>query len=391
MRFFQKTNIDFVGFRYKAFILSAVVIAAGLVSMIAKGGLKLGVDFVGGTIIQMRFDEPVPIADMREVMTRAGYAKAEIQEFGDDNEFIIRIESVGEAADASALIGEWLAAAAPGRNWRVVSSREQAPDPAMNFDGATLVVVEADSLPALDGLVEALRSAGHGVLDATSETSTRAAFRLPLLGAEAKVADEIKAELAKEFPERAIEVRRTETVGPKIGKELANRAWAAIVVSLFGILVYVSWRFEFKFAIGAIIALAHDVLVTVGIFSILNKEISLVIVAALLTIVGYSINDTIVVFDRIRENFGLRRRESYEGMINVSVNETLSRTIITAGTTLLAVIFLLVFGGEVIHDFALAMTIGLVTGTYSSVFIASALVVEWQNRITMRRKAVPAA
>ena len=390
MRFFQNTNIDFVGARYKAFILSAVVIAAGLVSMIAKGGLKLGVDFVGGTIIQVRFDEPVAIGDLRSTMTRAGYAKAEIQEFGEDNEYMLRIESVGEAADASALLGEWLAAAAPGRNWRVVSSREQTPDPSRGFDGATIVVVEADSLPAIEDVVAAIRSGGHGVLDATAETATRVAFRLPLLGAEAKVADEIKAELAKAFPERAIEIRRTETVGPKIGKELANRAWAAIIVSLFGILVYVSWRFEFKFAVGAILALAHDVLVTAGIFSILNKEISLVIVAALLTIVGYSINDTIVVFDRIRENFGLRRRESYEGMVNISVNETLSRTIITAGTTLLAVIFLLLFGGEVIHDFALAMTIGLVTGTYSSVFIASALVVEWQNRITMRRKATAA-
>lgn len=391
MRFFEKTNIDFVGFRYKAFIISGIVIVAGLVSMIAKGGLKLGVDFVGGTIVQVRFDEPVPIAGLRAVMTSVGYPRAEIQEFGEDNEFILRIESVGEAEDASALIGEWLAEAAPGRNWRVVSSREQAPDPARGFDGATLVVVEADSLPPLEGLVNDLRAGGRSIIDATAETSARAAFRLPLLGAEAKVADEIKAELAKEFPERTIEIRRTETVGPKIGKELANRAWAAIVVSLFGILVYVSWRFEFKFAVGAIVALAHDILITTGIFSILDKEISLVIVAALLTIVGYSINDTIVVFDRVRENFGLRRRESYEGMVNVSVNETLSRTIITAGTTLLAVLFLLFFGGEVIHDFALAMTIGILTGTYSTVFVASSLVVEWQNRITMRRKATPAS
>jgi preprotein translocase subunit SecF len=391
MRFFEKTNIDFVGFRYKAFIISGIIIAVGLVSMIAKGGLKLGVDFVGGTIVQVRFDEPVPIASMRAVMTRAGYARAEIQEFGEDNEFILRIESMGEAEDASALLGEWLAEAAPDRGWRIVSSREQAPDPARGFDGATLVVVEADSLPELEGLVGDLRGGGRSILDATAETSTRAAFRLPLLGAEAKVADAIKDELASEFPERTIEIRRTETVGPKIGKELANRAWAAIVVSLFGILVYVSWRFEFKFAVGAIMALAHDILITTGIFSLLNKEISLVIVAALLTIVGYSINDTIVVFDRIRENFGLRRRESYEGMVNVSVNETLSRTIITSSTTLLAVLFLLFFGGEVIHDFALAMTIGILTGTYSSIFVASSLVVEWQNRITMRRKAAPAA
>lgn len=391
MQFFGKTNIDFVGFRYKASILSGIVIIAGLVSMIAKGGLKLGVDFTGGTIIQVRFDEPVPIGDVRTSMAKLGYTKAEIQEFGEKNEFLIRIGAISEKEDAASHLLEGLSKAAQGVVWRVVLSREQPPDPSRGFDGATLVVVEGDSIPELPLLLESLRASGYGVIDATAESPTRAAFRLPLLGAEAKVANEIKSNLAQSFPGRTIDIRRTETVGPKIGKELASRAWAAIVVSLFGILVYISWRFEFKFAVGAIAALAHDVLITAGIFSILDKEISLVIVAAFLTIVGYSINDTIVVYDRIRENFGLRRRESYEGMVNISVNETLSRTIITAGTTLIAVIFLLAFGGQVIHDFALAMTIGIITGTYSSVFIASALVVEWQNRISARRKVTAAA
>ena len=175
-------------------------------------------------------------------------------------------------------------------------------------------------------------------------------------------------------------------MGPKIGEELKNRTWAAIVISIFGILIYISWRFEFKFAIGAIVALIHDVVITVGIFSILNKEISLAIIAALLTIVGYSLNDTIVVFDRIRENFSLRRRESYGAMVNISINESLSRTIITSLTTLIVVLFLLFMGGEVIRDFAFALMVGILVGTYSSVYVASPILIEWQTRMAARKK-----
>ncbi|HSG29541.1 MAG TPA: protein translocase subunit SecF, partial [Candidatus Krumholzibacterium sp.] len=166
-----------------------------------------------------------------------------------------------------------------------------------------------------------------------------------------------------------------------------NRMWAAIIISMFGILVYISWRFEFKFAIGAIIALIHDVVITLGIFSLTGKEISLVVIAALLTIVGYSLNDTIVVFDRIRENFSLRRRETYDNMIDISINESLSRTIITSLTTLIVVLFLFFFGGEVIHDFAFALLVGVIVGTYSSIFVASPVLIEWQNRISARKKA----
>ena len=391
MEFFHKTNINFIGFRYKAFLISGIVIVAGLISLAIKGGPKLGVDFKGGTLVQVRFDQEVPIADVRASIDKAGYANAEIQQYGSAQEYIIRIEEVSEAVPSSqALIGG-LTAAAPGITWRVVSTQEMPPDLSKSFEGASLIVVEGDSIPEMGGLVARLREGGVGIIDATKETATRAAFKLPFMGAESKAAGTLKAELARDFPGRNIEMRRTETVGPKIGKELERKAWAAVIVSLFGILVYVAWRFEFKFAVGAVLSLVHDVLVTVGLFSIFNREISLFVVAALLTIVGYSINDTIVVFDRIRENFGLRRRETYEGMLNVSVNETLSRTIITVITVFMATMFLLFMGGAFVRDFALAMTIGLVTGTYSSIYVASAIVVEWNNRITNRRKAVKTA
>jgi preprotein translocase subunit SecF len=392
MEFFQKTNIDFIGFRRKAFIISAVIIIAGIISAVSKGGYRLSVEFKGGTLVQVKFDQVVPISEVRTSMARAGYATAVIQQYGDrGDEYILKIGGVNEGSYASEHLIEGLDKVAPGFKWKVVATRQLQPDLSRNFEGATLLTVEADSIPDMGSLTARMKDAGYGVIQATKETSTRATFEIPLLGAESMAAEAIKAELAKDFPGRNIEIRRTETIGPKVGKELQNRAWAAIIVSLFGILVYVSWRFELKFAVGAVVALMHDVLVTVGLFSIFNREISLFVVAALLTIVGYSINDTIVVFDRIRENFGLRRKETYEGMLNVSINETLSRTIITVLTVFIVTMFLLWMGGEFVRDFALAMTIGLVTGTYSSVYVASAIVVEWQNRITNRRKTVKAA
>jgi preprotein translocase subunit SecF len=392
MEFFHKTNIDFIGFRYKAFIISGLIIVAGLVSAISKGGYKLSVEFEGGTLVQVKFDEAVPIADVRGSMDRAGYSTAEIQQYGESgDEYIIKIGGVEETNYASEHLLEGLNKVAPGLKWTVLSTEQLPPDLSKGFEGATMLSVEADSIPEIEGLTARMKENGYGVLEAIKTTSKRASFRIPLLGAETKVADALKAELVKDFPERTIEIRRTETIGPKVGKELQSKAWAAIIVSLFGILVYVSWRFEVKFAVGAVLSLVHDVLVTVGLFSIFNREISLFVVAALLTIVGYSINDTIVVYDRIRENFGLRRRESYEGMINVSINETLSRTIITVLTVFIVTMFLLFMGGEFVRDFAFAMTIGLVTGTYSSIFVASALVVEWQNRITNRRKTARSA
>lgn len=201
-----------------------------------------------------------------------------------------------------------------------------------------------------------------------------------------KVGDQIKAVLTKDFPNNAFEVRREEKVGPKIGEELKGKAVWAIFWAMIGILIYITWRFEFKFAVGAIAALFHDVLITVGIFSILGKEISLAIVAALLTIVGYSLNDTIVVFDRIREDLALMRGQSYEAIINASINQTLSRTIITSLTTMAVVICLFALGGEVIRDFAFALMIGVAVGTYSSIFVASPVLIEWHSRLLAKKK-----
>ncbi|MBN1885502.1 MAG: protein translocase subunit SecF [Candidatus Krumholzibacteriota bacterium] len=386
MKFFGETHINFASFRNRAFIISGVLIVAGLVSLAIKGGPDLSIDFMGGTLVQVSFKEAVPVGEVRDVVERAGFEGSHIQNFGGPNDYLITIEKLEEAGRASANLMDALETVAPGLNWRVVEERELAPDASEHFEGGNLVIVEADSLPELGGLESAVKAAGVGIITAAAETETRIAFRLPFLGIEAKAAEQLKAALVAAFPGQEVSFERTETVGPKVGEELQNRTWAAIIISLFGILIYITWRFEFKFAIGAILALIHDVVITLGIFSLLDKEISMVVVAAFLTIVGYSLNDTIVVFDRIRENFGLRRRESYENMINISINESLSRTVITSLTTLIVVLFLFFMGGEVIHDFAFALLIGVVVGTYSSIFVASPVLIEWQNRIAGRLK-----
>lgn len=195
---------------------------------------------------------------------------------------------------------------------------------------------------------------------------------------ERAIAKQIESALSAGISGQKVEVRRVETVGPKVGGELRKAAFLAVIYSLLGILIYISWRFQFRFAVAAIIATAHDALVMLAFFSFAGLEMSVSGIAAILTVVGYSLADTVVVFDRIRENLGLRRREDMGTLINTSINETLSRTIITSGTVMLTLIALLVFGGAVIREFALAMIVGTIAGTYSSIFIAAPILLEWQ-------------
>jgi preprotein translocase SecF subunit len=291
---------DFMGRRKYAFAVSGIMLLISIVSLVIHGGPRLGIDFEGGTLVQILFDREVRIDEVRGALSDAGIQSAEIQtvssERGKNREVLIRMQI----------------------------------DPSKDPFGT------------------------------------------------------IKAALAAKMPDLGATLRRQETVGPKIGKELRGKAIWAILWSLVGIMIYVSWRYEFKFAVGAVIALFHDILVVLGIFSIFNIEISLTVIAAFLTIGGYSINDTIVVFDRIREQMRTYRREKLFVVFNMSINQTLSRTIITALTTLFAVAALYVLGGEVIHDFALAMLLGIVVGTYSSIFIASAGVLELAAFTTKR-------
>jgi preprotein translocase SecF subunit len=298
MRFFGKTKVDFVGWRRKAFLLSALVIVAGLLSLLVKGGPDLSIDFEGGVLVQLRFEHPVTTEALRAALDKAGYGKSEIQTFATGNEVLVRAAHV------------------------------QGED----------------------------------------------------------VAEAIKTSIGETMPDNRFEVRREEVVGPKIGRELGKKAILAIVFALCAILVYVGWRFEFRFAVAAVAALFHDVLVTMGLFSLTGREISLAVIAAFLTIVGYSLNDTIVVFDRIREDLRKYHREKYDGVINASINETLGRTIMTSLTTLIVVLFLFFMGGEVLRDFSFALLVGVLVGTYSSIFVASPILVEWYSKSPVRRR-----
>lgn len=300
MRLFIDTNIDFIGKRKIGMIISLTFIIVGLVSLIFHGGPRLGIDFLGGTLVQMKFDKPVASVDVRSAVSEAGYEGAVIQQFGDDREVLIRIlEAEGSREDA-----------------KIISDA-----------------------------------------------------------------------LGNYFSGNAYEIRKVEKVGPKIGAELRGNAVLAILVALIGIVIYITFRFEFKFAIGALIALAHDVIITLGIFSILDIEINLAVIAAFLTIVGYSLNDTIVIYDRIRENIKSMRQDSYETIVNTSINNSLARTVVTSFTTFMVVSILYIMGGEVISGFSLAMMIGVVIGTYSSIFIASPVLIEWHARDAAKKRA----
>jgi preprotein translocase SecF subunit len=283
-------------------ILSLALIVVGLVSVAIHKGFNTSIDFAGGTLVEVRFEPAVPLEEVRSVVERAGFSGAEVTHFGAEEEILIKVKAIGDAAEASERI--------------TLALREHFTE---SFTGA-------------DGL------------------------------------------------------RRVESVGPKIGGELKTAAFWAIIYSLAGIVVYISWRFEFRFAIAAIIALIHDVLITLGFFSVAGREISIPVIAGILTVVGYSLNDTIVVFDRIRENLRSRKREGYQTVVNASINETLSRTIITSLTTLVVVLCLVVLGGPVIRDFALTLLVGVLVGTYSSIFVASPVLVEWEAWRVRRKK-----
>ncbi|MGA9118756.1 MAG: protein translocase subunit SecF [Bacteroidota bacterium] len=303
MRFFRKTNIDFMGKRHVWYVVSATLILVGMISLFVKGP-HYGIDFLGGTEMVVSFKESVQISAVRDAMDKVGVGRtAEIKTFGSDRDILIRTSMQGE--------------------------------------GNT-------------------------------------------------IGDLIRRGLNDAFPANPFVVQKEDKIGPKIGAELRLNALYAVVALLVAILIYIGFRFKFVYGIGAVVALFHDVLITLGFVSlfdgILNLELSQNMVAAFLTLIGLSVNDTVVIFDRIRENQKIFRNMDLITVINKSLNETLSRTIITSGTVFIVLLILFIFGGEVNRGFSFALLIGITTGTYSSIYIASAMVVEWIVRV--RRKAV---
>ena len=293
MRFFRNANYDFLSVRRRAYVVSAVLLLLGIGSLVLRGGPRYGVDFTGGTLLQVEFFEPTSVSDLRGVLASAGMENAQIQQLGDSNEFMIRTQDFEGIVDSvTGLLGETYGA-----------------------DGFTM---SADA------------------------------------------------------------------VGPKVGSELQRKAAIAILMSFALTLVYLAFRFEWRFGVAAIVATFHDIMLTFGFISLFNIEITLATVAAILTILGYSLNDTIVVFDRIRENLKKRRKDAYKDIVNSSINETLPRTVLTSGTTLATLLALFILGGTVVRPFALVLILGIVIGTYSSIFVASPVLLEIEER--SRRK-----
>jgi preprotein translocase subunit SecF len=296
MRFFGKTKIDFMGKRKIWYAVSISIISIGMISVFVKG-LDYGIDFLGGTEVNVEFQNPVTVRDVRASMDKAGFAEADIKTFGTPRDIMIRTAAQGE--------------------------------------GTT-------------------------------------------------IGDRIQAGLKVSYPDNPFVVQKKDKIGPKIGAELRRDAVYAIVALLIFIWAYVWVRFKFVYGFGAVVALFHDVLIVLGLVSIfdgvLRLEIDQNMIAAFLTLVGLSMNDTVVIFDRIRENQKIFRSMPLEELMNKSLNETLSRTIITSGTIFVVLVVLLIFGGEVLRGFAFALTIGIITGTYSSIYIASAIALEWVQR-----------
>lgn len=296
MQLIGTTKIDFVGMRKVTFIVSSIIAIVGIIGIIqiARNATNMGIEFSGGTSVQLKFTQPFSLEKVRSVLATNNLKEANLQEIKEGNKLLIK---VGKTSLATG-----------------------------------------------------------------------------------NVVDTIKEVLKKEFPGNTFIAESTAEIGPSIGNKLKKDTLMAVAISMFGIIVYIAWRFDLKFGIGAIVATLHDVLAMIALFYVMDKEINLLFITAVLTIAGYSLTDTVVVFDRIRENLNKNMEESMGNIFNKSINEVLSRTVVTSLTTFLAAVSLLLFGGEVIHDFALALVAGVVIATYSSIFIASPIVAELETR-----------
>lgn len=295
MEIIGKTRIDFMGMKKVSFIISAIISIIGIFALIqiSLGAANMGIDFTGGTVLQLRFEKPIAMDQARKALTGSGL-EVSLQEIKGGNQLLIKV------GKANVSVG--------------------------------------------------------------------------------KVSDAVQEVFRKEFAANPFTVDSSSEIGPSIGDKLRKDTLIAVVIAFLGIILYIAWRFDFKFGISAVLATAHDVLAIIAVFYLLNKEVNLLMITAVLTIAGYSLTDTVVVFDRIRENLRKNLKESLHNIFNASINEVLSRTIITALTTLLAALALLFFGGEVIHDFAFALAVGVLVGTYSSIFVASPIVEILENR-----------
>jgi preprotein translocase subunit SecF len=369
MRFFENFNYDFLGKRKYAYLISGGLFLLGIIAAFTRG-FHFGIDFKGGSEIVLQFEKPVNITEVRTDIENIGLGNIEVKTFGSETGVMIRteIQVIPKTVFPNVISGieKEIEKIMPGVPRKIVDSTASTVTYAFeNPDTANKII---------DGLFEAGFQSGR-----VSEEPTNKQMLVSV-----GIADWIKENLREKIKNNSFTVLKEDRVGPKIGEELKRDAVMAIFFALIVILVYLGFRFKFIFAFGAVAALFHDVLITLGLFALLyglipglNLDIDLTIVAAFLTLIGYSINDTVIVFDRIRENLKIHKTRPLFDVINTSVSQTMSRTVLTGGTTLLTVLVLLIFGGEVLRGFAFTLFFGIIIGTYSSIFVASTLVYEY--------------
>jgi len=385
MEFFRNVNVDWMG-KAKYFVaLSLILLAVGWISILRYGGLRYGIDFRGGTLVYVRFSGPAPVNQIRKGLQDAGLANSSIQTISDNvlngnsqNDVVIGIEKKGEgdeALDASkqtildVLHKTFGAANTAGRlDFNSISPSSLA-----------AYLTQKDPLSLSTNAGDRYNQLAQRLTDARDKQHGGIVTNFDDLKNVDGAAPSVVAALKDGFALDNFTIRDVEVVGPKVGAQLRRQAILATLYALAGMLLYIAFRFEWVYGAAAVIAVFHDVLITLGFFSIFHFEISLTVIAALLTLVGYSMNDTIVIFDRVREDLRLMRREPFAQVVNKAINQTLSRTILTSGLTFLTVLVLFLMGGEVLRAFSFAMVVGVVVGTYSSFGIAAPIVVLWNK------------
>lgn len=386
MEFFRNPNIDFLGKKWYFIAFSLIFSVAGLISMFFWHGIPLGVDFRGGTLVYVKFSHKPDDDAIRAAMDRAGLHNVRIQDFGEAARNEVLVDLAVQETSEQALD--------QGKTQIINALRGSAPQgkPDLNNTSSlalTNYLYEKDPLHAGTDAAQRYADIAKAVVNYRDKTKGGVLSSMDELKAVADPA--VAASLSDGYYLSDFGVYQVEIVGPQVGKQLQTQAKLAVLYSLAGMLVYLAFRFEWIYGVAAVITVFHDTLITVGAFSLLNKPISLTVIAAILTLIGYSNNDTIVVFDRIRENLKLMRREKLSDIVNRSINQTLSRTILTAGLTFLTVLALYVFGGEVLHAFSLALVIGILIGTYSSIAIAAPILVAYQDWRSGRNAPPPLA
>jgi len=376
VEFFRDTNIDFLGKKWYFLAFSLIFSVAGICSMLFWHHIPLGVEFRGGTLVYVKFAQTPNLDQIRKDMDRAGLKDPKIQNFGSPsgNEVLVDL-GLQETSEAALDKGkntiihalESKNAAATGKQDLNNTGSSTLAQYLLDKDPLHLGTDAQQRYTAIAGQITDFRNKERGgILNSIDELKGVAP-------------PEVISALQQDFYVSNFVVRNVEIVGPQVGSQLRAQAIRATVYSLAGMLVYLWFRFELIYGIGAVVACFHDTIITVGFFSLLDKEMSLTVIAAILTLIGYSMNDTIVVFDRIRENLKLLRREPLADIVNKSINQTLSRTILTSGLTFLTVLSLYIFGGEVLRSFSLALVIGILIGTYSSIAVAAPMLVSYQD------------